>query len=103
MSIYDEGSGSLSEYFMVETETTENPDVLLIIASETLTDGEIETYANTSEGDEGSPIAQMLFHGVMGIEALIIQNDTLTITRNPDVPWEMIIDETRDALRDFFL
>jgi hypothetical protein len=29
--------------------------------------------------------------------------DTLIITRDPDVPWEALIDEVRDALRDFFL
>ena len=33
----------------------------------------------------------------------MIEQDRLTITRASDHPWEAIIDETRDALRDWFL
>ena len=93
----------MSEYFTLETEPTDNPDVLLIFTSETLAQDEAEIYANAAEGDEGSPIAQMLFNGVAGIEALTIEDDMLTVTRDSDFPWEMIVDEIRDALRDFFL
>jgi hypothetical protein len=93
----------MSEYFTVTVEPTNDPDVMEFIASEPLTDEEEEVYQSPEEGDEGSPIAQMLFNGVDGITALTITGDTLTVTRDPDVPWEVIIDEIRDALRDFFL
>lgn len=92
----------MSEYFKIETEPTGDPDVLEIITSETLTDEE-EVYSTPEEGDEGSPIAQTLFSGVDGIRALTIIEDTLIVTRDPHVPWEVLIDEVRDALRDFFL
>jgi hypothetical protein len=93
----------MSEYFTVEAEPTGDPDVMEIVASEALTENGEEVYRSPEEGDEGSPIAQMLFHGVEGIRALTINGDTMLVTRDPDVPWEMIIDEIRDALRDFFL
>lgn len=92
----------MSEYFTIEVEPTNDPDVIEIIASETLSEEE-EVYEDAEAGDEGSPIAQMLFNGVEGILALTIMGDTLTVRRDPDTPWEVIIDDIRDALRDFFL
>jgi len=93
----------VSEYFRVETERTENPDVLEIITSETLTQGEEEVYENPQAGNVGSTLAQTLFHGVDGIKALTIADDTLIVTRQPGVVWEILVDEVRDVLRDFFL
>ena len=93
----------MSEYVTVEVQTTDDPNVLELITNQTLTaDGE-EIYDTFEAGDEGTPIAQMLFSGVRGIEALTIREHSLLITRDPDIPWEEIVDEVRDALRDFFL
>ena len=50
---------------------------------------------------QGSPIAQLLFSAVDGIQSLVITRDQITITREPSQPWEAIIDEVRDALRDW--
>ncbi len=96
------GGKIMTEYFKVETEPTADPDVLEIITSEMLTDEE-EVYHTVEEGDVGSPIAQALFSAVDGIRALSIIDDTLIITRDPDIPWEVLVDEVRDVLRDFFL
>ena len=92
----------MSEYVTVEARPTDDPDVLEILTNQTLTlEGE-EVYHNFDEGDQGSPLAQTLF-GVYGINALTIAPQMLTVTRDPEVPWEAIVDEVRDALRDFFL
>ena len=93
----------MSEYVTVETNPTSDPDVLEIVTNQTLTERDTEIYESYDAGDEGSPIAQMLFNGVAGIEALTITRHTLTITRTPDTVWEDLIDDVRDALRDFFL
>ena len=93
----------MSEYVTVETERTNKPDVLNIIVNQTLTADDEEIYENAEEGDEGSTLAQALFIAVEGIRALTITEDTLTITRDPDVTWEDLVDEVRDVLRDFFL
>ncbi len=93
----------MSEYVTIEIEPTGDPNVRRLITNQVLTEDDEEVYLNPEEGDEGSPIAQMLFNGVEGIMALRISGDTLTITRDPDVPWEALLDEVRDALRDFFL
>ncbi len=93
----------MSEYVTVETQTTENPDVLEFLTNQRIALEGDEIYEDFEAGDEGTPIAQMLFNGVRGIRALTISDRSLRITRDPDVPWEEIVDEVRDALRDFFL
>lgn len=93
----------MSEYVTVETQPTDDPNVLELITNQHIAlDGD-EVYDSFEAGDEGSPIAQMLFNGVRGLQALTISGGTLLLTRDPDVPWEEIVDEVRDALRDFFL
>ncbi len=93
----------MSEYVTIEVEPGEHPDVAELVVNQLLaTDGE-EVYANREAGDLGSPLAQMLFAAVDGIDQLTIQEDCLIIRRMPDQPWESIIDEVRDALRDWYL
>jgi hypothetical protein len=93
----------MSEYVTVEFQATDNPDVLELITNQTLTTEDEEVYDNFEAGDEGSPIAQMLFDGIRGIRSMTITEHMLVISRDPDIPWEEIVDEVRDALRDFFL
>ena len=93
----------MSEYFTMEVEPTGDPNTYEFITNQVLTDHDEEVYESPDEGEEGSPIAQMLFSAIEGILELTIVGDTLTVTRDPDVTWEYIIGEVRDALRDFFL
>jgi len=93
----------MSEYVTVEVEYTDNPNVADLFINQILTHEEEEVYQSPDEGEIGSPIAQMLFTAVDGITKLVITEDCLMITRNGDVPWESIIDEVRDALRDWYL
>ncbi|MCY4146754.1 MAG: NifU N-terminal domain-containing protein [Chloroflexi bacterium] len=93
----------MSEYVTIEVELGEQPDVVELIVNQLLTaDGE-ETYCNREAGDLGSPLAQMLYAAVDGIDQLTVQEDCLIIRRKPSQPWEAIIDEVRDALRDWYL
>lgn len=93
----------MSEYVTIDVEYTNNPDIVDLFINQTLTHEEEEVYKSPQAGEEGSPIAQMLFGAVDGIQHLIITEDCLTITREADMPWEAIIDEVRDALRDWYL
>jgi hypothetical protein len=93
----------MSEYVTVEGRLTDDLNVLEIVTNQQLAVADDEHYQSFDEGDQGSPIAQMLFSGVQGIRALTIRGNILIITRDPEVPWEAIVDDVRDALRDFFL
>ncbi len=93
----------MSEYITVEMRPTADPDVVEIITNQPLAPAGDEFYPDFEAGDQGSPLAQTLFNGAAGIAALAIRGSTLVITRHPDAPWEAIVDDVRDALRDFFL
>jgi hypothetical protein len=93
----------MSEYFTFEIERTDDPDVREFITNQRLTHQDEEIYPDPSAGETGSPIAQTLFFAVDGIQALTIVEDTLIVRRQPAIPWEMLADDIRDALRDFFL
>ncbi len=93
----------MSEYVTVEVEYGEDANIAELYVNQVLTNEDEERYRNPAAGDLGSPIAQMLYTAVEGIVGLTINADCLTIQRDPDYPWEAIIDEVRDALRDWFL
>lgn len=93
----------MSEYVVVESEATDHPNIMELYVNQTLTYDERETYLTFADGEVGSPIAQMLFSAVDGIESLEIYPDYLRITRDSSAAWEQLIDDVRDALRDFFL
>lgn len=92
----------MSEYISIETEVTDNPDVMLIQTNVRLTEDGREVYPDIASGEEGSPLAQALFC-IDGIKALTITANTLTVTRNDSVEWFILIDEVNSALKDFFL
>lgn len=93
----------MSEYVTVAVEFTEDSEVVDLFINQILTHEGEEHYATPQEGEVGSPVAQMLFVAVDGIQKLTIAENCLTITRIPEFPWESIIDEVRDALRDWYL
>ncbi len=93
----------MSEYVTVEVEYGDDANIAELYVNQVLTRADEERYENPAAGDLGSPIAQMLYTAVEGINRLTISEDCLTIQRDPAYPWEAIIDEVRDALRDWYL
>jgi len=93
----------MSEYVRVEAEPTDDEHVMELWVNQLLTNADEEVYADYDAGENGTPIAQLLFIDLDGIDALTIRPDHLIIRRDPQYEWEFIIDEVRDALRDFFL
>ena len=93
----------MSEYITFDFAHSDDPLIAEARLNQPLTDGQTERYADFAAGDEGSPLAQLLFNAVPGIAALEIQPDTLRIQRHPDSEWEALLDDLRAALRDFFL
>ena len=94
---------AMSEYVSFEFEMSADPLVAEVFINQPLTAGATERYADYAAGDEGSPLAQLLFNAVAGIAALTITPDTLRIEREPTAEWEALLDDLRAALRDFFL
>lgn len=94
----------MSEYVTFQIEPTDDPDVMQVITNQMLTlDDAPEIYPTPEAGETGSPLAQTLFFAIDGIRAMTITGDTLIITRQPDAIWELLLDDIRSAIRDFFL
>ena len=94
----------MSEYIEIETETTDDPTRMRLLTNLSLSDEPqgLERYASPAEMEEGSPLAQTLAY-VEGIRRLEIEGQTMTIVRDPNVPWHVIIADVSATVRDFFL
>lgn len=94
--------GLMSEYIEIEPENTDDPDVLLFHTNLVLAPEGAETYDSVQALEEGSPVAQALAY-VEGIRHLRLGEREIRLTRDPDVPWHVIVADVSAALKDFFL
>ena len=92
----------MSEYIDIETELSDDDSTLIVYTNLRLNDGEAEEYLSNEELEEGSPVAQALAV-IEGICYLKIVGSDLTVQRDPDTPWHVIISDISAALKDFFL
>lgn len=93
---------TMSEYIEIETEFSDDDSTLIVYTNLRLNDGEIEQYHSSEELEEGSPVAQALAV-IEGISFLQIKGSDLTVRREQDTPWHLIISDISAALKDFFL
>ncbi|MCA9917183.1 MAG: NifU N-terminal domain-containing protein [Anaerolineales bacterium] len=92
----------MSEYIELETDISDDDSLLTVYTNLRLNDGETEAYHSRDELEEGSPVAQALAV-IEGIIYLQIEGSDLTVRREPDTPWHIIISDISAALKDFFL
>ena len=93
---------TMSEYIEIEEEATDDPDITLFHTNLPLTDGEIEEYDSIEAMEEGSPVAQALAV-IVGIVSATLEEETLTIRREPYFDWYAIAADVSAVLKDFFL
>ncbi|WP_420627214.1 NifU N-terminal domain-containing protein [Candidatus Leptofilum sp.] len=92
----------MSEYIEIETEISDDDSTLTVYTNLRLNEGEVEQYHSNNELEEGSPVAQALAV-IEGITYLQIEDGDLTVQRDLDTPWHIIISDISAALKDFFL
>lgn len=92
----------MSEYIDIETELSDDEATLSVYTNLRLNEGEAEQYHSTEELEEGTAVAQALAV-IEGISFLQIEGSVLTVQREPDAPWYVIISDISAALKDFFL
>lgn len=92
----------MSEYIEIDTEISDDDNTLTVYTNLRLNEGEVEKYYSSDELEEGSPVAQALAV-IEGITFLQIEAGYLTVRREPDTPWHIIISDISAALKDFFL
>ena len=92
----------MSEYIEVYAENTDDPTIMLVRTNLHLAEEDPEEYPTTKEMEEGSALAQVIAP-VEGVIRLRIEENNLTVWRNLDVPWHLIVSEITVALKEFFL
>ena len=92
----------MSEYIDIETEASDDDSQMFFFTNLRLAEADTEFYQSKKEMEEGSAVAQALAV-VVGIDELLIDGRDLTITRDPDVDWHVIVADVSAALKDFFL
>lgn len=92
----------MSEYIEVQAEYTEDDTIMVLRTNLQLAEEDPEEYLSIEEMEEGSALAQVMAP-VEGLLRLRIEAHHLTIWRDPEVPWHLIISEITVALKEFFL
>ncbi len=92
----------MSEYIEIETEFSVDGDEMYFYTNLKLTERGVEQYDSVAAMEEGSPVAQALAL-LDGIARLQIDGSDMTLTRDPDFPWHVIVADVSAALKDFFL
>lgn len=92
----------MSEYIEFEVEMMDDPAIMIITTNLTLAEFEAEYYPSSVEMAEGSMVAQVIAY-IEGIQQLKIERNTLTVWREPDVPWHHIVTDITAAVKEFFL
>ena len=92
----------MSEYMEIETETTDDPNVMRFLTNLTLCVEGKESYDSVEAMEEGSALAQALAF-VEGITALELDGQDMLVTSDGDMPWHIIISEISAIVKDFFL
>ncbi len=92
----------MSEYIEIQTEFGDDGRTLFVTTNLLLAEDALERYETPAQMEEGSPLAQALSL-VAGIAQLTLHGRSLTIIRQPEIPWHHIVADLSAALKDFFL
>ena len=92
----------MSEYIEIETETSDDNRVMYFYTNLKLTDQDNEFYESINAMEEGSAFANALAV-VEGIETLQIEGGDLTLKKDPDAEWHMIVGDVTAVIKDFFI
>lgn len=90
----------MPERVSVDVQPTPNINALKFVLNRRLTEGGSQTFRSPQEA-AGAPLAQRLL-AISGVIQVFFLNDFITVTRDPEVPWEQIAGQVEDAIRKHF-
>jgi hypothetical protein len=92
----------MSEYIEIETELTDDLDLVIFRTNLALTLGAGESYHSPEEMEEGSPVAQALAL-LDGVVELHIEGNSMQVRRESGWEWHHLVADISAALKEFFL
>jgi len=84
----------------IQVQPTPNINALKFVLDRRLTEGRSQTFRSGEEA-AAPPLARSLL-GIHGVVQVFFLNDFITVTRNPDVPWETIAAQVEAAIRSHY-
>lgn len=95
-------NSAMSEYIEIESDSTEDPNVMIVHTNLALATGNPERYESVEAMEEGSAVAQALAP-IEGIVKMRIETNDLIVEIDAQAPWHLVESEIAAALKDFFL
>ena len=92
----------MSEYIEIETEPSDDQELMYFYTNLRLTDQTEEAYDSIGAMEEGSALANALAV-VEGIETLKIEAGDLIVSKDVDAEWHAIVLDITAVIKDFFL
>jgi len=83
----------------IYAEMTPNPGVMKFVANRVLNAGSPVDFT-TSSDISISPLSKKLLNFPF-VEAVFIANNYVSVTKNPQIEWDMVMTELREFIRDF--
>lgn len=84
------------EHSDIEVEGTPNPNAAKFVVDGTLSSGGSRSYFDAEDAG-GDSLAERLFE-VEGVEALLIVDNFVTVTKEEGLEWADLVDDVKDAL-----
>jgi len=81
----------------IEVEGTPNPNAAKFVVEATLSPGGSRSYFG-AEDAEGDRLAERLFE-LDGVEALLIVDNFVTVTKDESLEWADLVDDVKEVLR----
>lgn len=81
----------------VEVQPTPNVNALKFVVNRKLTEGRSRTFRSAAEAAE-VPYAQQLLQ-IPGVVQVFVLNDFVTVTRDPQTDWNVIVGRAEEILR----
>ncbi len=83
----------------IYAEMTPNPGVMKFVANKVLNAGSPLDFSTSSDVTT-SPLAKKLLNFPF-VEGVFIANNYVSVTKNPQIEWDMVMTELREFIRDF--
>jgi len=87
----------MSDHPALRVEATPNPNSLKFTAARVLWEGRAQTFSDPTQAF-ASPLARELL-GVPGVKSVFFLRDFVTVSRDPNAPWEPIVAGVEEILR----
>ncbi len=81
----------------IEVEGTPNPNAAKFVVNATLSPEGSRSYFDAGDA-EGDALAERLFE-VEGVEALLIVDNFVTVTKEEGLEWAELVDDVKEVLR----